>query len=174
MLTHRWYTQVLRSWKTRRVLDADLIDAISADLEGRRASYVMLILNSHSWLTAVCVFAGRLTADDANDDSSISQFSKNDILRRIEDDRERVRFPFCVDLGYVAYLFLCHSTNDFENEFGSFQSLPFYFLPLLAMAIQIHPFQALLQTRAHLQPKLPLHPLPLHPKPPKPFSCLQK
>ncbi|KAL8293051.1 hypothetical protein RQP46_000745 [Phenoliferia psychrophenolica] len=60
-------TQVLTSWKLRRRLDAELLDAILAALEGRRESL-------H-------------TAPPGT--SSLSKFSRNDILRRIEDDRER-------------------------------------------------------------------------------------
>ncbi|ORY69313.1 CTD kinase subunit gamma CTK3-domain-containing protein [Leucosporidium creatinivorum] len=59
--------QVLRSWRTRRLLDTDILDAILADLEGRRES---------------------LHSAEA-DTTAFSTFSRNDILRRIEDDRER-------------------------------------------------------------------------------------
>ncbi|GAA5838455.1 hypothetical protein JCM9279_003248 [Rhodotorula babjevae] len=59
--------QVLRSWKTRRLLDADILDQVSAELEERKAR-----LHSGS-----------------SDSSPFANFSRNDILRRIEDDRER-------------------------------------------------------------------------------------
>ncbi|KAM0753783.1 hypothetical protein T439DRAFT_322675 [Meredithblackwellia eburnea MCA 4105] len=59
--------QVLRSWKTRRLLDAELLDSILQDLEARRE----LLHN----------------AKPGSD--STSKFSRNDIIRRIEDDRER-------------------------------------------------------------------------------------
>ncbi|GAA5897315.1 hypothetical protein JCM6882_001856 [Rhodosporidiobolus microsporus] len=65
MSTH----QVLRSWKTRRLLDSDVLDAVTAELEDRKAA-----LHSHS---------------DSSDTTAFANFSRNDILRRIEDDRER-------------------------------------------------------------------------------------
>ncbi|GAA5862545.1 hypothetical protein JCM1840_004221 [Sporobolomyces johnsonii] len=60
--------QVLRSWKTRRLLDADVLDAVTADLENRKAS---------------------LHANESDATAAFANFSRNDILRRIEDDRER-------------------------------------------------------------------------------------
>ncbi|BGP36519.1 hypothetical protein JCM10450v2_000416 [Rhodotorula kratochvilovae] len=59
--------QVLRSWKTRRLLDADVLDQVAAELESRKATL-------HA---------------DSSDSSPFANFSRNDILRRIEDDRER-------------------------------------------------------------------------------------
>ncbi|GJN92259.1 hypothetical protein Rhopal_005289-T1 [Rhodotorula paludigena] len=60
-------SQVLRSWKTRRLLDADILDQVSTELEDRKAAL-------HA---------------DSSDSSTFANFSRNDILRRIEDDRER-------------------------------------------------------------------------------------
>ncbi|GAA6031950.1 hypothetical protein JCM8097_003357 [Rhodosporidiobolus ruineniae] len=60
--------QVLRSWKTRRMLDADVLDAVTAELEERKAA---------------------LHAGSFDDSTAFANFSRNDILRRIEDDRER-------------------------------------------------------------------------------------
>ncbi|GAA5834881.1 hypothetical protein JCM11251_002052 [Rhodosporidiobolus azoricus] len=59
--------QVLRSWKTRRLLDSDVLDAVTAELEDRKAAL-------HA---------------DHSDTTAFANFSRNDILRRIEDDRER-------------------------------------------------------------------------------------
>ncbi|BGP12577.1 hypothetical protein JCM10213_004836 [Rhodosporidiobolus nylandii] len=60
--------QVLRSWKTRRLLDSDVLEAVTAELEGRKAALHSL---------------------DTSDSSAFANFTRNDILRRIEDDRER-------------------------------------------------------------------------------------
>ncbi|KAK4705346.1 CTD kinase subunit gamma, partial [Phenoliferia sp. Uapishka_3] len=59
--------QVIKSWRTRRLLDAEVLDPITTSLEARRVSL-------HSAPPGT---------------SSLSKFSRNDILRRIEDDRER-------------------------------------------------------------------------------------
>ncbi|GEM06279.1 C-terminal domain kinase, subunit gamma, CTK3 [Rhodotorula toruloides] len=58
---------VLRSWKTRRLLDADVLEQVTGELENRKAAL----------------------HDASADSSALANFSKNDILRRIEDDRER-------------------------------------------------------------------------------------
>ncbi|GAA5859640.1 hypothetical protein JCM8547_006175 [Rhodosporidiobolus lusitaniae] len=63
MSTH----QVLRSWKTRRLLDTDVLETVTSELESRKAA---------------------LHTDDS-DSTAFANFSRNDILRRIEDDRER-------------------------------------------------------------------------------------
>ncbi|BGO92784.1 hypothetical protein NBRC10512_007903 [Rhodotorula toruloides] len=59
--------QVLRSWKTRRLLDAEVLEQVTEELENRKTAL----------------------HDASADSSALANFSKNDILRRIEDDRER-------------------------------------------------------------------------------------
>ncbi|GAA5969244.1 hypothetical protein JCM11641_007523 [Rhodosporidiobolus odoratus] len=59
--------QVLRSWKTRRLLDTEVLDSVITELESRKATL----------------------QSDSSDTSAFANFSRNDILRRIEDDRER-------------------------------------------------------------------------------------
>ncbi|GAA6006562.1 hypothetical protein JCM10207_004974 [Rhodosporidiobolus poonsookiae] len=60
--------QVLRSWKTRRLLEQDVLDSVIAELDERKAA---------------------LHSQSSDSSSAFSNFSRNDILRRIEDDRER-------------------------------------------------------------------------------------
>ncbi|GAA5980917.1 hypothetical protein JCM10908_003918 [Rhodotorula pacifica] len=65
MSTH----QLLRSWRQRRLLDVTTLDHAIAELEERKNTL-------HS-------------AASTSTASSLESFSRNDILRRIEDDRER-------------------------------------------------------------------------------------
>ncbi|KDE09814.1 hypothetical protein, variant [Microbotryum lychnidis-dioicae p1A1 Lamole] len=61
--------QVLKSWKTRRLLDVDVLDEVLKQLDMKNKS---------------------LTINDTASCEPISlSLSRNDILRRIEDDRER-------------------------------------------------------------------------------------
>ncbi|KAK4055205.1 hypothetical protein OIV83_000485 [Microbotryomycetes sp. JL201] len=66
--------RVLQSWKTRRVFDAAVLDPILNQLSERRAS----MRKSSS-----------TDAKHPEPDKQLDQLSRNDILRRIEDDRER-------------------------------------------------------------------------------------
>ncbi|GAA5873208.1 hypothetical protein JCM3774_000080 [Rhodotorula dairenensis] len=65
MSTH----QLLRSWRQRRLLDVTTLDQAISELEERKHSLHAAASSSSS--------------------SSLENFSRNDILRRIEDDRER-------------------------------------------------------------------------------------
>ena len=38
-------SQVLRSWRTRRLLDTDILDAILAELDSRKETFVLLPLH---------------------------------------------------------------------------------------------------------------------------------
>ncbi|KAM0793474.1 hypothetical protein ACM66B_000916 [Microbotryomycetes sp. NB124-2] len=66
-------TQVLNSWKTRRVFEASVLDPILDQLQQRRTS------------------TRKPSAEDKEQSqpNKMDHFSRNDILRRIEDDRER-------------------------------------------------------------------------------------
>ncbi|GAA5960077.1 hypothetical protein JCM8115_004524 [Rhodotorula mucilaginosa] len=66
MSTH----QLLRSWRQRRLLDIATLDQVISELEQRKNSL-------------------HAAASSDAESSSIESFSRNDILRRIEDDRER-------------------------------------------------------------------------------------
>lgn len=63
--------QVLRAWRTKRALDPELVEALEREVSARRKR--------------------PLEAATANGSaaSAFSSFSRNDIFRRIEDDRER-------------------------------------------------------------------------------------
>ncbi|SCV68515.1 BQ2448_636 [Microbotryum intermedium] len=63
--------QVLKSWRMRRLLDVDVLDEVLKQLDMKKEA---------------------LTTNDTESNEPISlSLSRNDILRRIEDDRERVR-----------------------------------------------------------------------------------
>ncbi|GAA5834972.1 hypothetical protein JCM3766R1_002057 [Sporobolomyces carnicolor] len=70
VLNHMSAMQVLKSWKTRRLLDGETLDKVTSSLEDRRNE-------SHSY------------ADESASSTTFTDFSRNDIVRRIEDDRER-------------------------------------------------------------------------------------
>lgn len=95
--------QVLKSWRTRRMLDLELLDQISADLEARRAQCVgdpsfarrgrLGLRRPTRTATVADTRDGGLLrhhSDTTDDKGAFANFTKNDILRRIEDDRERV------------------------------------------------------------------------------------
>ena len=65
-------TQILAAWRTKRLLDASILDAAEQTVLDRR----------HRPRALGAVSSGTV---------KLAQFSRNDILRRIEDDRERVR-----------------------------------------------------------------------------------
>lgn len=51
-------SQVLRSWRTRRLLDTDILDAILADLESRRETFVHASLR---WCSLADLFISQAT-----------------------------------------------------------------------------------------------------------------
>ncbi|GAA5923379.1 uncharacterized protein JCM15063_003627 [Sporobolomyces koalae] len=78
VLNHMSAMQVLKSWKTRRLLDNVTLDAVIDSLQDRKAT-----------LHAKALEDPESGSTDANDSSTFTSFSRNDIMRRIEDDRER-------------------------------------------------------------------------------------
>lgn len=114
------FWQVLKSWRTRRMLDVELLDQITADLEARRAACVATLsghhvtcsrLTSHLRFYYICSHHSQPTDATAG---AFANFSRNDILRRIEDDRERVGLACLLTLCHVldplrvAPLIICH------------------------------------------------------------------
>jgi len=90
--------QVLKSWKTRRLLDADILDQVTTELEERKARCALssplyrLHRNHRARADPVArPSPARRLHSGSSDSSPFANFSRNDILRRIEDDRERVR-----------------------------------------------------------------------------------
>ncbi|BGP52727.1 hypothetical protein JCM8202_004360 [Rhodotorula sphaerocarpa] len=61
--------QLLRSWRQRRLLDIAILEQVLAELDERKASLHAIAATGSS--------------------TAFESFSRNDILRRIEDDRER-------------------------------------------------------------------------------------
>ncbi|GAA6061992.1 hypothetical protein JCM10212_004270 [Sporobolomyces blumeae] len=76
LLNYMSAMQVLKSWRTRRLLDPDVLDAVTVQLEARKAS-----LHAKA--------SEEATSASSSSSSTSTTFSRNDILRRIEDDRER-------------------------------------------------------------------------------------
>ncbi|GAA6011857.1 hypothetical protein JCM11491_000773 [Sporobolomyces phaffii] len=68
VLNHMSAMQVLKSWRTKRLLDGDTLDQVITTLRDRKHA------------------AG---GDEQASATTFTDFSRNDILRRIEDDRER-------------------------------------------------------------------------------------
>lgn len=75
--------QVLNSWKTRRILPVDQLEGLLSSL--RSATFQQ----SPSPLASTTTTNGHTKPQASSSSSSSSSFSRNDILRRIEDDRER-------------------------------------------------------------------------------------
>lgn len=80
-------TQILASWESKRIFDLSLLTSLMTSVEQRAASV-----------------RDRAQHGDMGD---IARVSRSDVLRRIEEDRERVSF--------VAHL----STNDFVKTAGN-------------------------------------------------------
>ncbi|GAA5962986.1 hypothetical protein JCM3765_006739 [Sporobolomyces pararoseus] len=75
MLNHMSTMQVLKSWKMRRLLDSETLDKVIIDLQDRKNGSLAK--------------AEEQTTTSSSAATSFTDFSRNDILRRIEDDRER-------------------------------------------------------------------------------------
>lgn len=92
--------QILKSWKTRRVIDPSRVEAAEALLIAQKSQcgFAVLVVLIVLYSSFLC-YVNRSQQQHQNGhapaapgkSSAATKFSRNDILRRIEDDRERVR-----------------------------------------------------------------------------------
>ena len=87
------FAKILDSWRSKRLLDPTVVDDVVQTLDRRKES---LHLNP-------------LLADKS--ELQASSISKEDILKRFEEDRERVESPFLISSSSLPDLFRHGSIN---------------------------------------------------------------